>query len=155
MEQFIFRDGLTFSHHTTVAGLTETLFDMLLFEAENEQEREDLVKKFCDCGDEKDRLLIQEYGYEILEPSKRLIAQWELYHGDNWEYSIQSYDVVFQFDNPCVLHVNVYREGETLLTREEIFEEAKGYMEDMGLTLKHKVLDDAEIHILELDGEGI
>jgi hypothetical protein len=59
---------------------------------------------------------------------------------------VQSYVVKFDMGNPVDLHINVYHEEQTKLTREEIIEEALGYAEEIGI----KVTEREVYEIVEL-----
>lgn len=64
-------------------------------------------------------------------------------------YDVQSWNVAFDFGNPCVLHVNVYREGETMLTYDEIRDEAVGYAEEIGIEITEDT--DTQIRAIQLE----
>jgi hypothetical protein len=62
---------------------------------------------------------------------------------------VQSYVVKFDMGNPVDLHINVYHEEQTKLTREEIVEEALGYAEEIGIEVTEKEV----YEIIELEGD--
>lgn len=85
MKQYIFRDGNSFSRHTTIEDFAEMIFDRLLADAFDEEEEESIREQYGESSEEKDRELIEEiYSYEIHEPTEELIADWERYHDTKW-----------------------------------------------------------------------
>lgn len=63
-------------------------------------------------------------------------------------YEVQSYKVQFDMGNPVEVNINVYHEGQTLLSHEEIIDEALGYAEEVGIKVSER---DAMIDTLQLE----
>lgn len=63
-------------------------------------------------------------------------------------YKVQSYLVKFDTCTPVDINVSIYHENQTELFKEEILEEAYGYLEDIGIKMDESNL--FEIETLEM-----
>lgn len=67
----------------------------------------------------------------------------------NKVYKIQSYLVIFDTRSPVDIHISVYHENQTKLTREEIIKETIGYAEDVGIVLSEQDICEIKEHLQE------